>query len=137
MTVFLNKFSLEASTFDSPKKERRLPKKWRSKNYNKDVKTTLQVFRKTSSMQVYMGVCSSPAALSQVPSCITSTRLHASNPNLSTATLSSDKIEPVSLHCALDMATLQEEFCRMASNCECARRQTWHKKTIFCVRQII
>uniref|UniRef100_A0A671UXQ8 Oxysterol-binding protein n=1 Tax=Sparus aurata TaxID=8175 RepID=A0A671UXQ8_SPAAU len=35
--------ALQASTFDSPKKEKRLPRKWRTKNYNKDVKTTLQV----------------------------------------------------------------------------------------------
>lgn len=66
----------------------------------------------------YMGLRSSPAALSQVPSCITSTRLHASNPNLSTAVLSNDKIESESLHCAFDMTKLQEDFCRMASNCE-------------------
>lgn len=36
-------YFIKASTFDSPKKEKRLPRKWRSKNYNKDVKTTLQV----------------------------------------------------------------------------------------------
>lgn len=37
----------KASTFDSPKKEKRLPRKWRTKNYNKDVKTTLQVINVT------------------------------------------------------------------------------------------
>lgn len=65
-----------------------------------------------------MDLHSSAAALSQVPSCITSTRLHASNPNLSTAALSNDKLEPEALHCAFDLTKLQEEFCRMASNCE-------------------
>uniref|UniRef100_H3C3D6 Oxysterol-binding protein-related protein 3 n=1 Tax=Tetraodon nigroviridis TaxID=99883 RepID=H3C3D6_TETNG len=104
--------TLQASTFDSPKKERRLPKKLRSRNYNKDVKTMLQVLRETTVINKRW----SPAVLSQVPSCITPTRLHASNPNLSSAVLSNDKIEPESLLCAFDMTKLQEDFCRMASN---------------------
>lgn len=87
--------ALQASTFDSPKKEKRLPRKWRTKNYNKDVKTTLQV-----------------------PSCISSgsIRLHASNPNLSTAALSNDKVDPEALDSAFDVAKLQEDFCRVATN---------------------
>uniref|UniRef100_A0A3Q1GUL6 Oxysterol-binding protein n=1 Tax=Acanthochromis polyacanthus TaxID=80966 RepID=A0A3Q1GUL6_9TELE len=87
--------ALQASTFDSPKKEKRLPRKWRSKNYNKDVKTTLQV-----------------------PSCISSgsIRLHASNPNLSTAALANDKVDPESLDSPFDVAKLQEDFCRVAAN---------------------
>uniref|UniRef100_A0A671UWP2 Oxysterol-binding protein n=1 Tax=Sparus aurata TaxID=8175 RepID=A0A671UWP2_SPAAU len=89
--------ALQASTFDSPKKEKRLPRKWRTKNYNKDVKTTLQV-----------------------PSCISSgsIRLHASNPNLSTAALGNDKVDPEALDSAFDVAKLQEDFCRVATNCE-------------------
>ncbi|XP_030250782.1 oxysterol-binding protein-related protein 3 isoform X3 [Sparus aurata] len=87
--------ALQASTFDSPKKEKRLPRKWRTKNYNKDVKTTLQV-----------------------PSCISSgsIRLHASNPNLSTAALGNDKVDPEALDSAFDVAKLQEDFCRVATN---------------------
>ncbi|XP_059195848.1 oxysterol-binding protein-related protein 3 [Centropristis striata] len=87
--------ALQASTYDSPKKEKRLPKKWRSKNYNKDVKTTLQV-----------------------PSCIYagSIRLHASNPNLSSAALANDKADTESLDSAFDVAKLQEDFCRVATN---------------------
>ncbi|XP_071388911.1 oxysterol-binding protein-related protein 3 isoform X2 [Centroberyx affinis] len=87
--------ALQTSTFDSPKKEKRLPRKWRSKNYNKDVKTTLQV-----------------------PSCISSgsIRLHASNPNLSTAALGNDKAYPESLESPIDVAKLQEDFCRVANN---------------------
>lgn len=87
--------ALQASTFDSPKKEKRLPRKWRSKNYNKDVKTTLQV-----------------------PSCISSgsIRLHASNPNLSTAVLGNDKVDTESLDSTFDVAKLQEDFCRIATN---------------------
>ncbi|KAM7420644.1 hypothetical protein PAMA_015058 [Pampus argenteus] len=87
--------ALQASTFDSPKKEKRLPRKWRSKNYNKDVKTTLQV-----------------------PSCISSNsiRLHASNPNLSTAALGNDKVDTESLDSTFDVARLQQDFCRVAAN---------------------
>ncbi|XP_075965394.1 oxysterol-binding protein-related protein 3 isoform X1 [Anarhichas minor] len=87
--------ALQASTFDSPKKEKRLPRKWRTKNYNKDVKTTLQV-----------------------PSCISSgsMRLHASNPNLSTAALANDKADTESLDSTFDVAKLQEDFCRVAAN---------------------
>ncbi|KAF7669454.1 hypothetical protein LDENG_00186460 [Lucifuga dentata] len=87
--------ALQASTFDSPKKEKRLPRKWRSKHYNKDVKTTLQV-----------------------PSCVSSgsIRLHASNPNLSTAALCNDKTDPESLDSHFDVAKLQEDFCRVATN---------------------
>ncbi|KAM9851668.1 oxysterol-binding protein-related protein 3 isoform 1-T1 [Aulostomus maculatus] len=87
--------ALQASTFDSPKKEKRLPRKWRNKNYNKDVKATLQV-----------------------PSCISagSIRLHASNPNLSTAALNNDKVDPETLDSPFDVAKLQEDFCRVATN---------------------
>ncbi|XP_061674880.1 oxysterol-binding protein-related protein 3 isoform X2 [Syngnathoides biaculeatus] len=86
--------ALQASTFDSPKKEKRLQRKWRTKNYNKDVKTTLQV-----------------------PGCISaSLRLHASNPNLSTAALAGDKSERECRDSAFDAAKLQEDFCRVATN---------------------
>uniref|UniRef100_A0A8C6SZY2 Oxysterol-binding protein n=1 Tax=Neogobius melanostomus TaxID=47308 RepID=A0A8C6SZY2_9GOBI len=80
--------ALQACTFESPKKEKRLPRKWRTKNYNKEV-----------------------------PSCISSgsIRLHASNPNLSTAALSNEKGDPES-ECPIDVAKLQEDFCRVATN---------------------
>ncbi|XP_042564945.1 oxysterol-binding protein-related protein 3 isoform X2 [Clupea harengus] len=83
--------ALQASAYDSPKKEKRPTRKWRSKNF-KDTKTHLQV-----------------------PSCISSVRLHASNPNLSSADLTNEEVyaEP-SAHD--DVAKLQEEFCRTASS---------------------
>ncbi|XP_036394353.1 oxysterol-binding protein-related protein 3 isoform X2 [Megalops cyprinoides] len=86
--------ALQASTFDSPKKEKRPPRKWRSKNYGKDTKTTLQV-----------------------PSCISSgsIRLHASNPNLSTAELGNDKNYPEVPDSPTDVSKLQEDFCRVAN----------------------
>ncbi|KAI4887867.1 hypothetical protein NFI96_015086 [Prochilodus magdalenae] len=85
---------LQASAYDSPKKEKRPPRKWRSKNY-KDTKTTLQV-----------------------PSCISSgsIRLHASNPNLSSADLANEQgySEPPDM--PVDVSKLQEDFCRVANN---------------------
>ncbi|XP_017165240.1 oxysterol-binding protein-related protein 3 isoform X2 [Poecilia reticulata] len=87
--------ALQTSPLDSPKKEKRLQRKWRNKNDSKEVKTTLQVPSSTSSGSI---------------------RLHASNPNLSTATLGSDKVDTVSLDSQSDAAKLQEDFCRVASN---------------------
>ncbi|XP_014892316.1 oxysterol-binding protein-related protein 3 isoform X2 [Poecilia latipinna] len=87
--------ALQTSTLDSPKKEKRLQRKWRNKNDSKDVKTTLQVPSCTSSGSI---------------------RLHASNPNLSTATLGSDKVDSESLDSQSDVAKLQEDFCRVATN---------------------
>lgn len=49
---------------------------------------------------------------------MSTTRLHASNPNLSTAALSNDKVEHESLDSTFDVAKLQEDFCRAAANCE-------------------
>ncbi|KAI1886154.1 hypothetical protein AGOR_G00211080 [Albula goreensis] len=87
--------ALQASTFDSPKKEKRPPRKWRSKNYGKDAKTTLQV-----------------------PSCISSgsIRLHASNPNLSTAALGTEKNYTEIPDSPTDVSKLQEDFCLVANN---------------------
>uniref|UniRef100_A0AAR2LAJ3 Oxysterol-binding protein n=1 Tax=Pygocentrus nattereri TaxID=42514 RepID=A0AAR2LAJ3_PYGNA len=86
---------LQASSYDSPKKEKRHPRKWRSKNYSKDNKTTLQV-----------------------PSCISSgsIRLHASNPNLSSADLASEQSYSEPLDLPTDVSKLQEDFCRIANN---------------------
>lgn len=63
-----------------------------------------------------LALCLTPA-LWQVPSCNACPRLHASNPNLST-TLCNNKNEGESLPCGLDATKLQEDFCRVASNCE-------------------
>lgn len=54
---FLNKLSLKTSTFDSPKKEKRPPRKWRAKNYNKEVKTTLQVCGETTDISETVPAC--------------------------------------------------------------------------------
>ncbi|XP_057195541.1 oxysterol-binding protein-related protein 3 isoform X2 [Triplophysa rosa] len=87
--------ALQASTYDSPKKEKRHPRKWRPKSYGKDNKTTLQV-----------------------PSCISagSMRLHASNPNLSSVELTNEKSYHEPLDLPIDVSKLQEDFCRVANN---------------------
>uniref|UniRef100_A0A8B9KU04 Oxysterol-binding protein n=1 Tax=Astyanax mexicanus TaxID=7994 RepID=A0A8B9KU04_ASTMX len=78
-----------------PKKEKRPLRKWRSKNYSKDSKTTLQV-----------------------PSCISagSIRLHASNPNLSCVDLTNEKSYAEHLDLPIDVSKLQEDFYRVATN---------------------
>ncbi|KAG7275480.1 LOW QUALITY PROTEIN: hypothetical protein CRUP_022732 [Coryphaenoides rupestris] len=91
----LNDSMRKASTYDIPKKEKR-PRRWRSKNSGKDAKASLQV-----------------------PSCISSKspRLHASNPNLSTAEPSSVQDPcPESPDSPTDANRLQEDFCRLANN---------------------
>uniref|UniRef100_A0A8C7LHM3 Oxysterol-binding protein n=1 Tax=Oncorhynchus kisutch TaxID=8019 RepID=A0A8C7LHM3_ONCKI len=69
----------------------------------------------------YISVCLLPVPVpSQVPSCISSgsVRLHASNPNLSTAALGTAKAypEPPYMDSPIDVAKLQEDFCRVANN---------------------
>uniref|UniRef100_A0A671PDZ6 Oxysterol-binding protein n=1 Tax=Sinocyclocheilus anshuiensis TaxID=1608454 RepID=A0A671PDZ6_9TELE len=85
--------ALQASTYDSPKKEKKHPRKWRPKNYGKDNKTTLQV----------------------IPG---SVRLHASNPNLSSVDLTNEKTYHETLESPIDVSKLQEDFCRVANNRE-------------------
>uniref|UniRef100_A0A8K9WNW3 Oxysterol-binding protein n=1 Tax=Oncorhynchus mykiss TaxID=8022 RepID=A0A8K9WNW3_ONCMY len=72
-------------------------------------------------MSKYISVCLLPVPVpSQVPSCISSgsVRLHASNPNLSTAALGTAKAypEPPYMDSPIDVAKLQEDFCRVANN---------------------
>uniref|UniRef100_A0A3Q3IEJ8 Oxysterol-binding protein n=1 Tax=Monopterus albus TaxID=43700 RepID=A0A3Q3IEJ8_MONAL len=78
--------TLQASTYDIPKKEKR-PRRWRSKNNGKETKSTLQ-----------------------------SPRFHASNPNLSTTESNTQEVCAETPDSPTDMSHLQEEFCRLASN---------------------
>ncbi|KAJ8354460.1 hypothetical protein SKAU_G00220270 [Synaphobranchus kaupii] len=100
--------ALQASTFDSPKKEKRPHRKWRPKNYGKDAKTTLQV-----------------------PSCISSgsIRLHASNPNLSTVELGNDKNYPEVPDSPTDVSKLQEDFYRVANTLHATLKSTFSSLT--------
>ncbi|CAL9691072.1 unnamed protein product [Knipowitschia caucasica] len=83
-----------ASAYNVPKKEKK-PRRWLSKNNGKETKSTLQV-----------------------PSCISSksTRLHASNPNLSSTELESQEAGPESPDSPTPVSRLQEDFCRLANN---------------------
>ncbi|XP_058877805.1 oxysterol-binding protein-related protein 3-like isoform X2 [Acipenser ruthenus] len=86
---------LQASTFESPKKEKRTQRRWRAKGYGKDSKTTLQV-----------------------PSCTPSgsIRLHASNPNLSTVGHANDKNFSENADSPSDASKLLEDFYHVANN---------------------
>nr|XP_023658384.1 oxysterol-binding protein-related protein 3 isoform X2 [Paramormyrops kingsleyae] len=92
------------ATLDSPKKEKRASRKWRTKNFGKDNKTTLQV-----------------------PSCISSSslRLHSSNPNLSSVETGLDKADPEALDSPPDAAKLQEDFCRVADSLHAALKSAF------------
>ncbi|XP_060937284.1 oxysterol-binding protein-related protein 3 isoform X4 [Limanda limanda] len=71
------------------------------------------------SMEVLHRTYSAPSIQAlQVPSCISSgsIRLHASNPNLSSAALANDKADTESLDSPFDVAKLQEDFCRIATD---------------------
>ncbi|XP_042151205.1 oxysterol-binding protein-related protein 3 isoform X2 [Oncorhynchus tshawytscha] len=96
--------SLMASTYDIPKKEKRGPRKWRSKNCNKDNKKDI-------------------IATLQVPGCVSppaSPHLHTSHPNLSTAEANIQEAFAFldSPDSPTDANRLQEDFCRLANNSE-------------------
>uniref|UniRef100_A0A665UCS4 Oxysterol-binding protein n=1 Tax=Echeneis naucrates TaxID=173247 RepID=A0A665UCS4_ECHNA len=79
----------------------------------------LELSHLLQSMEVLHRTYSAPSIQAlQVPSCISSgsIRLHASNPNLSTAALGNGKTDPESLDSPFDVAKLQEDFCRIAAN---------------------
>uniref|UniRef100_A0A3Q2YPQ0 Oxysterol-binding protein n=1 Tax=Hippocampus comes TaxID=109280 RepID=A0A3Q2YPQ0_HIPCM len=78
----------------------------------------LELSHLLQSMEVLHRTYSAPSIQAlQVPSCIAgSVRLHSSNPNLSTTTLANDKADPESLDSPFDVAKLQEDFCRVATN---------------------
>uniref|UniRef100_A0A8B9RG60 Oxysterol-binding protein n=1 Tax=Astyanax mexicanus TaxID=7994 RepID=A0A8B9RG60_ASTMX len=92
-------------SYDSPKKEKRPLRKWRSKNYSKDSKTTLQV-----------------------PSCISagSIRLHASNPNLSCVDLTNEKsyAEHLDLPIDVSLSTEKERLRQMLEQEPCPAPST-------------
>ncbi|KAM6450800.1 oxysterol-binding protein-related protein 3 isoform 3-T6 [Liasis olivaceus] len=78
--------------FESPKKEKRTHRRWRSRALGKDAKGMLQV----------------PAVLSAP------LRLHASNPNLSTLDFGDEKIYSNGSEVTSEFSKLQEDLCHMA-----------------------
>uniref|UniRef100_A0A673ZGY4 Oxysterol-binding protein n=1 Tax=Salmo trutta TaxID=8032 RepID=A0A673ZGY4_SALTR len=99
--------SLMASTYDIPKKEKRGPRKWRSKNYNKDTKKDIMV-----------PGCVSPPA---------SPHFHTSHPNLSTAEANIEEAFAFldSPDSPTDANRLQEDFCRLANNIHSTLRSAY------------
>ncbi|CAB1320590.1 unnamed protein product [Coregonus sp. 'balchen'] len=103
--------SLMASTYDIPKKEKKGPRKWRSKNYNKDAKKDI-------------------IATLQVPGCVSppaSPHLHTSHPNLSTAEANIQEAFAFleSPDSPTDANRLQEDFCRLANNIHSTLRSAY------------
>uniref|UniRef100_A0A8C5GKW9 Oxysterol-binding protein n=1 Tax=Gouania willdenowi TaxID=441366 RepID=A0A8C5GKW9_GOUWI len=78
----------------------------------------LELSHLLQSMEVLHRTYSAPSIQAlQVPSFISSgsIRLHASNPNLSSAALGTDKAEPECTDATFDVAKLQEDFCLHAT----------------------
>uniref|UniRef100_A0A8C7X3I2 Oxysterol-binding protein n=1 Tax=Oryzias sinensis TaxID=183150 RepID=A0A8C7X3I2_9TELE len=78
----------------------------------------LELNHMLKNMEVLHRTYSAPSI--QVPGNISSgsTRLHASNPNLSTAALLNGKADPEPLDSPFDVAKLQEDFYSVAANCD-------------------
>uniref|UniRef100_A0A8C7X5Y7 Oxysterol-binding protein n=1 Tax=Oryzias sinensis TaxID=183150 RepID=A0A8C7X5Y7_9TELE len=81
----------------------------------------LELNHMLKNMEVLHRTYSAPSIQAlQVPGNISSgsTRLHASNPNLSTAALLNGKADPEPLDSPFDVAKLQEDFYSVAANCD-------------------
>lgn len=91
-------------TLESPKKEKRSQRKWRTKSIGKDAKATLQV------------------------PCISSgpVRLHASNPNLSTVDPSDDKGYSYGSELPTNYSQMQEDLCHIAHKVYSILRSTFN-----------
>ncbi|XP_069770258.1 oxysterol-binding protein-related protein 3 isoform X3 [Narcine bancroftii] len=84
--------AVQGYVFESPKKEKRFQRRWRTKSFGKDAKSTLQV------------PCISPSPM----------RLHASNPNLSEVFQVETKPFSDGSNWTSDYSKLQEDFCHIA-----------------------
>ncbi|XP_025063892.1 oxysterol-binding protein-related protein 3 isoform X2 [Alligator sinensis] len=83
---------IQGGSFESPKKEKRTHRRWRSRAINKDAKGMLQV----------PSVFSAPL------------RLHASNPNLSTIDFVEEKNYSDGLETSAEFSKMQEDLCHVA-----------------------
>ncbi|XP_007665532.2 oxysterol-binding protein-related protein 3 isoform X1 [Ornithorhynchus anatinus] len=83
---------IQGGAFESPKKEKRSQRKWRSRAIGKDAKGTLQV------PPVYPGLV----------------RLHASNPNLSTLDFGEEKNYSDGCETSTEFSKMQEDLCHIA-----------------------
>ncbi|XP_072859403.2 oxysterol-binding protein-related protein 3 isoform X2 [Pogona vitticeps] len=84
--------AMQAIPFESPKKEKRAHRRWRSRALGKEAKAMLQV----------------PTVLSAP------LRLHASNPNLSTLDFGEEKIYSNDSETTAEFSKMQEDLCHLA-----------------------
>uniref|UniRef100_A0A4W3HCU8 Oxysterol-binding protein n=1 Tax=Callorhinchus milii TaxID=7868 RepID=A0A4W3HCU8_CALMI len=96
--------AIQGYVFESPKKEKRVQRRWLSKSFGKDAKTTLQV----------------PSISAN------SMRLHASNPNLSEMFLGETKHFSDVSDLPSNYSKLQEEFCHIAQEVHCSLKSAFN-----------
>ncbi|XP_078096356.1 oxysterol-binding protein-related protein 3 isoform X2 [Mustelus asterias] len=100
--------ALQGYVFESPKKEKRVPRRWRTKSFGKDAKSTLQV----------PSISASPM------------RLHASNPNLSEVFTADTKPFSDGSDLPSDYSKLQEDFCHIAQEVHSALKSVFNSLVI-------
>uniref|UniRef100_A0A4W3I0D5 Oxysterol-binding protein n=1 Tax=Callorhinchus milii TaxID=7868 RepID=A0A4W3I0D5_CALMI len=117
--------AINGYVFESPKKEKRVQRRWLSKSFGKDAKTTLQVITlksKAFSLNSQVG-----KTLPGVPSIsANSMRLHASNPNLSEMFLGETKHFSDVSDLPSNYSKLQEEFCHIAQEVHCSLKSAFN-----------
>ncbi|KAJ7991541.1 hypothetical protein DPEC_G00284950 [Dallia pectoralis] len=105
-----------ASAYDIPKKEKKGPRKWRSKNTSKDSKKE-------------------PPTTLQVPGCVSppaTPRPYASHPNLSTTEARTQEVHsfPETPDSPTDANRLQEDFFRLANNIHSTLRSAYSSLSV-------
>ncbi|KAG8514752.1 Oxysterol-binding protein-related protein 3, partial [Galemys pyrenaicus] len=105
--------AIQGGTFESPKKEKRSHRRWRSRAIGKDAKGTLQV-----TVAFPSGLVSSLAllcTLNAVPKPFSGpVRLHSSNPNLSTLDFGEEKNYSDGSETSSEFSKMQEDLCHIA-----------------------
>ncbi|XP_067858063.1 oxysterol-binding protein-related protein 3 isoform X1 [Heptranchias perlo] len=100
--------AIQGYVFESPKKEKRVQRRWRTKSFGKDAKSTLQV------------PCISASPM----------RLHASNPNLSEVFHAETKRFSDGSDIPPDYSKLQEDFCHIAQEVHSALKSVFSSMVI-------
>ncbi|XP_051871523.1 oxysterol-binding protein-related protein 3-like isoform X2 [Pristis pectinata] len=100
--------AIQGYVFESPKKEKRFQRRWRTKSFGKDAKSTLQV------------PCISASPM----------RLHASNPNLSEVFNVEAKHFSDGSDWPSDYSKLQEDFCHIAQEVHSALKSVYNSMVI-------
>ncbi|XP_067915033.1 oxysterol-binding protein-related protein 3 isoform X1 [Heterodontus francisci] len=100
--------TIQGYVFESPKKEKRAPRRWRTKSFGKDAKSTLQV----------PSISASPM------------RLHASNPNLSEVFHAETRPFSDGSDLHSDYSKLQADFCHIAQEVHSALKLVFNSMII-------